>query len=72
MPTSFSICTSTPTVGRARLLDGSTPRGPSSWLRRVPRAPAYSAGRGVFEFQHPTDYPIALATDLQVGPSARV
>ena len=30
-------------VGRARLLDGSTPRGPSSWLRRVPRAPAYSA-----------------------------
>jgi hypothetical protein len=26
-------------VGRARLLDGSTPRGPSAWLRRVPRAP---------------------------------
>jgi hypothetical protein len=50
-------------VGRARLLDGSTPRGPSSWLRRVPRAPAYSAGRCI--------YPIALATDLR-GPSARV
>ena len=55
-------------VGRARLLDGSTPRGPSSWLRRVPRAPAYSDGRGIFEFHHPTDYPIALATDLQVRP----
>ena len=55
-------------VGRARLLDGSTPRGPSSWLRRVPRAPAFSDGRGIFEFHHPTDYPIALATDLLVRP----
>ena len=55
-------------VGRARLLDGSVPRGPSSWLRRVPRAPAYSDGRGIFEFHHPTDYPIALATDLLVRP----
>ena len=55
-------------VGRARLLDASTPRGPSSWLRRIPRAPAFSATRGIFEFQHPSDYPIALATDLQVRP----
>ena len=55
-------------MGRARLLDGSVPRGPSSWLRRVPRAPAYSDGRGIFEFHHPTDYPIALATDLLVRP----
>ena len=44
------------------------PRGPSSWLRRIPRAPAFSATRGIFEFQHPSDYPIALATDLQVRP----
>ena len=55
-------------VDRARLLDGSTPRGPSSWLRRVPRAPAFSDGRDIFEFHHPTDYPIALATDLLVRP----
>ena len=55
-------------AGQARLLDGSTPRGPSSWLRRIPRAPAFSASRGIFEFQHPADYPIALATDLQVRP----
>ena len=44
------------------------PAGQLLWLRRVPRAPAYSAGRGIFEFHHPTDYPIALATDLQVRP----
>ena len=55
-------------VGRARLLDGSTPRGPIAWLRRVPRAPAFSDGRGIFEFHHPTDYPIALAADLLVRP----
>ena len=29
-------------VGRARLLEASTPRGPSTWLRRVPRAPGCS------------------------------
>ena len=55
-------------TGRARLLDGSTPRGPSSWLRRIPSAPAYSTARGTFEFHHPADYPIALATDLLVRP----
>ena len=45
--------------------------GPDSTARsRITRAgtPAYSDGRGIFEFQHPTDYPIALATDLQVRP----
>ena len=45
--------------------------GPDSTARsRITRAgtPAFSDGRGIFEFQHPTDYPIALATDLQVRP----
>ena len=41
---------------------------PGSAASRVHPPYAYSAGRGTFEFHHPPDYPIALATDLQARP----
>ena len=66
---SFSICTSTPTRG---------PGAPSRW-QHAPRAqllapprPACTLllrwARHLRVVHHPTDYPIALGTDLQVRP----
>jgi hypothetical protein len=63
----LTLYSSSTSVARTRLLDGSTPRGPSSWLRRVPSSPR-------FQFHHPGDFGIALATDLLVlapGMAAR-
>jgi len=62
---------STTATGRARLLDGSVPKGPSTWLRRIP-TPSHDALRTpLFAFQVPQHFPIALAIDLLLLPPAQ-
>ena len=55
--------------GRARLLDGSTPRGPSSFWRRVP-ARGGDDTPGLFGFSDGPEspFPAALAYDLMLLP----
>jgi hypothetical protein len=59
--------TTTPT-GRARLLDGSVPKGPSTWLRRIPIPSNDALHTPLFAFQVPQHFPIALALDLLLLP----
>ncbi len=61
----LSLYDSATSTGRARLLDGSSARGPHSWLRRVPLDPLAS---DFFSFFQPEDFSSALALDLLICP----
>jgi hypothetical protein len=58
----------TTATGRARLLDGSVPKGPSTWLRRLPIPSIDALRTPFFAFQDPRHFPIALAIDLLLLP----
>ena len=59
----------TTNTGRARLLDGSTSRGPFSFWRRVPvEAPQWATHRSLFCLSRPEAFAVALAIDLLVLP----
>ena len=61
--------------GRARLLDGSTARGPFSFWRRVPTPPEQSESGPspvpLFSFSDPREFAVALALDLLIVPPVR-
>ena len=72
-----SLYDSSDLAGRARLLDGSTPRGPFTLWHRVPVAPAVteqghivplSTAQPFFAFEEPSHFPVALALDLLTDP----
>ena len=66
----YSASATTPT-GRARMIDGSVPRGPASFWRRVPTMPppdTASTPVPLFAFARPDDFPAALAIDLLLQP----
>ena len=59
----------TTATGRARLLDGSSARGPHSFWRRVPvETPREVSSVPFFSFPEPAAFPIALAVDLLLRP----
>lgn len=59
----------TTATGRARMLDGSTSRGPFSFWRRVPvEAPQWATHRSLFCLSRPEAFSVALAVDLLVLP----
>ena len=58
----------TTATGRARLLDGSTAKGPFTWLRRLPIPPSDPCDTPFFAFQVPQHFPVALALDLLLSP----
>ncbi len=61
----------TTSTGRARLLDSSAPKGPSTWLRRIPFPSNDALRTPLFAFQVPQHFPIALAIDLLLLPPAQ-
>ena len=58
----------TTATGRARLLDGSSAKGPFSWLRRLPIPSSDPCDTPFFAFQVPQHFPVALALDLLLSP----
>ena len=58
----------TTATGRARLLDGSSAKGPFTWLRRLPIPSSDPGDTPFFAFQVPQHFPVALALDLLLSP----
>ena len=56
-------------AGRARLLDGSTARGPFSFWRRIPVPSSSTTDPPLFAFSDSAEFSVALALDLLVLPS---
>ena len=56
-------------AGRARLLDGSTARGPFSFWRRIPVPSSSTTDPPLFAFLDSAEFSVALALDLLVLPS---
>ena len=69
----LSLHVSSTPQGCARLMDGSVPRGPFSFWRRVPVAFSPSPGRPpIMAFSHADDFASQLALDLMLLPPVPV
>ena len=65
----LSLYDSATPTGRARLLDSSASRGPSSFWRRVPiTQPPWAEHRPFFALPDAASFPVALAVDLLLLP----